>query len=84
LFEHAALIQVSPDNARVYIHASLDRDRDWKAWASQYPAHWQRESSASGYGYFDYSGVVKGVEVSILQAEKREEPQPLFAEEVVE
>lgn len=82
LFEFASLIQVTPENVRVFIHASRDRERDWKAWARQFSTHWTKETSASDYDYFDYECVIEGVEVSILQAEKwLEAKKPVFAEE---
>ena len=87
LFETgASLIDVTPSHSRVYIHASLERERDWKALALKYShANWRRGPSASEHGYYDWIGEIEGVEILILQADRREESRPLFAEaEVVE
>lgn len=82
LFEHASLIEVAPDHNRVFIHASKDRGRDWRAWAKQFGDSWVKEPSPSSWSrHWDYSGKIGGVDISILQAEQREQPQPLFAEE---
>ena len=84
LFDTANLIEVTPEHCRVYLHASRDRVRDWKEFARQYPkANWKRESSASDYAWMDYRGQIGDVEISILQAELREQPHPLFAAQEV-
>src|SRR5436190_1856769 len=70
LFEYGSLIEVTPKYSRVYIHASNDRNRDWKSFARKYPANWRRQSSASDCSYWDYDGNIDGVEIMILQAEK--------------
>jgi len=82
LFETgASLIEVTPGHSRVYIHASHDRERDWKALALKYShANWRRVPSASEFGCYDWDGKIEGVEISILQAERREESRPLFPE----
>ena len=83
LFEHASLIQVEPQQSKVFIHASRDRSRDWKAFVRQYPqAHWQREGSVVSDAW-DYRGNLDGTDICIIGAEKRPEAQPLFAEEAV-
>jgi hypothetical protein len=69
LFEHASFIEVTPNGVQVYIHASGDRDRDWKAWVRQHPANWQRKWSASNGMYWDYRGEIDGVAMTVLQAE---------------
>ena len=84
LFEHAYLVCIAPARCVVYVHASFDRKRDWKEFARRLPeANWQRKSSASNYDYFDYDGKIDNIEICILQAELRERPQPLFAEQEV-
>ena len=82
LFEHASLIEATPDHNRVYIHASKDRNRDWRAWAQNYPAGWMLEPSPSAWAtHCDFTGTLDGVEISILQAEAREQSKALFAEQ---
>lgn len=81
LFQHASLIQINDEGARVYIHASQAPERDWRSLAVKYArANWQREHSPAIYGKYDWTGVIDGVEVSILGVEAKPEPQPLFAE----
>ncbi len=77
LFECADIMQVTPAVARVYIHASLNRGRNWKAFAKKYSANWVRDGSASDCSYWDYDGKFDGIEITILQAEKRPETEPL-------
>ncbi|MES2367365.1 MAG: hypothetical protein V4563_15925 [Pseudomonadota bacterium] len=84
LFAHASLIQINDEGSRVYIHASQVPEYDWLALAVKYArANWQREHSPAIYGKYDWTGVIDGVEVSILGAEARELPKPLFAESAV-
>ncbi len=81
LFEYASLIQVNDEGSRIYIHASQAPERDWRALAQKYDrANWQREHSPAHYGRYDWNGVIDGIEIAILGAEMRPEPQPLFSE----
>ncbi|MES2367166.1 MAG: hypothetical protein V4563_14915 [Pseudomonadota bacterium] len=81
LFEHANLIQVNDEGARVYIHASKSPDLDWRALAQKYgQAHWKREQSASYFDKYDWTGAIDGIEVSILGVEPKPVAQPLFSE----
>lgn len=80
LVDCATLVQVNPDQAQLFLHASRDPERDWRKFVASYKGAWQRENSVIN-GAWDYRGVVDGVDICIIGAEKRPEPQPLFVEE---
>ena len=81
LFDTATLISIEPEKAQVFLHASREPNRDWKTFVQQYPmAKWHRESGVLSETW-DYRGVLEGVNICIIGAEKRPEAQPLFAEE---
>ncbi len=83
LIEHGHLICVAPDGVQVYVHATSHQEIDWPAMAAKYrAANWQREQSPAYHRHYDWKGIMDGIEVSILGAEKKPEPQPLFAEGV--
>ncbi len=76
LFERASGITVGEDEVRVYLHAWQDPSRDWKTMAARWPkANWKRERGSEGWNYV---GIVDGVEVCMIGAEKKQESQPLF------
>ncbi len=81
LFAHANLAEATPGQTRIFVHASDDRERDWRAWAMRFPIKWKLNPSPSNYSeWYDYDGEIEGVKISVLQAEPREQPKPLIAE----
>lgn len=77
LFELGNLSQITADYARVYIHASFEPERDWLAWVSQFNGAWVRESSPNSADHWDYDGVVDGIQITLIMAERREPRTPL-------
>ncbi len=84
--DHASLIQVNTEGSRIYIHATTSEEAraiDWLTLAAKYQqANWKREQSPAHHDRYDWNGVIDGIEIAILGAEMRPEPQPLFAEGV--
>ena len=82
LFEHGYGIGVDADRVWVYLHArQAPPEFDWRGFARRYrAAGWKREDSASGPG-FDWRGKLNGVEIAILGAEQRSEPEDVFEAE---
>lgn len=82
---HASVSEVTPSHARVYVHASVTEEAkavDWPAMARKYRrANWQRSPSAAyPIHYWDWDGMLDGVEVCIIAAEHRPQPEALFPE----
>jgi len=78
LIEHASGIVIEDNRVRFWIHAWNAPDRDWRAFALGFPgAHWQREMGRDGW---NYDGVLGGVQICIIGAEPRKEPEALVAE----
>jgi len=82
LFDGGRVIQVEPTGAQVYLHASRHPDRNWKVFLRQWPeGKWTREESVVAAAW-DYRGVLEGVNICIIGAEKRPAPERLVVEVV--
>lgn len=84
LFAHASNPQANPQTACFYVHANIGEGAktvNWRELAAKYRrAGWRRDSSAAYPGSYDWRGIIDGVEVVVIGAESRPEPQPLFEE----
>lgn len=70
-------ITVEPGGVRVILHYNRDEDCDWRAVIRRVGGSgWRRENGVVA-GRWDYRGTVDGVEVIIIGAEARPEPEAL-------